>query len=216
MAILLMPSRRVVPGAARRVDPKPPVKLPQVHSIHGIVLPGTSSRPRRTPGTSPAPRRQVCPRPQRCPKSSTKALRPGHPAHNTGMRPIQESKNKNTPKIATFLRLRIAAGRQNTDEARKMANWTRGGPFPPRKGRKGVRNRKKVAQKSEFLFLRDGSSQRSIPCERRVRPRSRSGQVASRDPATSTRGGTRALASRKDRALGRLNSPPAKTARWSD
>lgn len=166
MAILLMPSRRVVPGAARRVDPKPPVKLPQVHSIHGIVLPGTSSRPRRTPGTSPAPRRQVCPRPQRCPKSSTKALRPGHPAHNTGMRPIQESKNKNTPKIATF--------------------------------------------------LRDGSSQRSIPCERRVRPRSRSGQVASRDPATSTRGGTRALASRKDRALGRLNSPPAKIARWSD
>lgn len=53
------------------------------------------------------------------PAGSFQALRPGHPAHNTGMRPIQESKNKNTPKIATFLRLRIAAGRQNTDEARK-------------------------------------------------------------------------------------------------
>lgn len=64
----------------------------------------------------------------------------------------------------------------------KMANWTRGGPFPPRKGRKGVRNRKKVAQKSEFLFLRDGSSQRSIPCERRVRPPKPIGSSSSTEP----------------------------------
>ena len=44
------------------------------------------------------------PRPQRCPKSSTKAPRPGHPAHGTSMRPIRVPKNRNTPKIATFLR----------------------------------------------------------------------------------------------------------------
>lgn len=55
------------------------------------------------------------PRPQRCPKSSTKAPRPGHPAHGTSMRPIRVPKNRNTPKIATFLRLRIAARRQNAD-----------------------------------------------------------------------------------------------------
>lgn len=51
------------------------------------------------------------------PAGSFQALRPGHPVHNTGMRLIQEPKNKNTPKIATFLRLRIVTGRQNTDEA---------------------------------------------------------------------------------------------------
>ena len=44
------------------------------------------------------------PRPQRYPKSSTKAPRPGHPAHGTSMRPIRVPKNRNTPKIATFLR----------------------------------------------------------------------------------------------------------------
>lgn len=98
------------------------------------------------------------PRPQRCPKSSTKAPRPGHPAHGTSMRPIRVPKNRNTPKIATFLRLRIAARSKRGLTPGKAANRTHSGPFPPRGGRKGVRNRKKVAQKSEFLFLRNGSS----------------------------------------------------------
>ena len=56
---------------------------------------------------------------KRCPKSSTKALRPGHPAHVTSMRPIRKPKNRNTLEIATFLRLRITAGRQNADRGPK-------------------------------------------------------------------------------------------------
>ena len=47
------------------------------------------------------------------------------------------------------------------------ANRTHSGPFPPRRGRGGVRNRKKVAQKSKFLFLRNGSLRQSKSCGRR-------------------------------------------------
>lgn len=64
----------------------------------------------------------------------------------------------------------------------KAANRTHSGPFPPRRGRKGVRNRKKVAQKSKFLFLRDGSSQRSISRERLARLQCQSGRAAVRNP----------------------------------
>lgn len=211
-AILLMPSRRV--------DPKPPMKLPQVHSIHGIVLPGTSSRPRRTPGTSPAPRRQVCPRPQRCPKSSTKALRLGHPAHNTGMRPIQESKNKNTPKIATFLRLRIAAGRQNTDEARKNGKLDARRPISTSQRTEGSpQSQKSCTEIGILVFARRvvaaehtlrktrappkpiGPSSITGPCDinqgRHSRPR-----LPQRPRARQTE-----LTPGKDRALVRLNSP---------
>lgn len=68
----------------------------------------------------------------------------------------------------------------------KAANRTHSGPFPPRGGRKGVRNRKKVAQKSEFLFLRNGSSQRSNSCERQVCLQCQSGRAAARNHSAST------------------------------
>lgn len=99
------------------------------------------------------------PRPQRCPKSSTKAPRPGHPAHGTSMRPIRVPKKQKYAQNCNFFAIancREASKRGLTPG--KAANRTHSGPFPPRGGRKGVRNRKKVAQKSEFLFLRNGSS----------------------------------------------------------
>lgn len=68
----------------------------------------------------------------------------------------------------------------------KAANRTHSGPFPRRGGRKGVRNRKKVAQKSEFLFLRNGSSQRSNSCERHVCLQCQSGRAAARNHSAST------------------------------
>lgn len=68
----------------------------------------------------------------------------------------------------------------------KAANRTHSGPFPPRGGRKGVRNRKKVAQKSEFLFLRNGSSQRSNSRERHVCLQCQSGRAAARNHSAST------------------------------
>ena len=99
------------------------------------------------------------PRPQRCPKSSTKAPRPGHPAHGTSMRPIRVPKKQKYAQNCNFFA--IANCREASKRGLKpgkTANRTHSGPFPPRGGRKGVLNRKKVAQKSEFLFLRNGSS----------------------------------------------------------
>lgn len=98
------------------------------------------------------------PRPQRCPKSSTKAPRPGHPAHGTSMRPIRVPKKQKYAQNCNFFA--IANCREASKRGLKpgkTANRTHSGPFPPRGGRKGVLNRKKVAQKSEFLFLRNGS-----------------------------------------------------------
>lgn len=42
------------------------------------------------------------PRPQRCPKSSTKAPRPGHPAHGTSMRPIRVPKKQKYAQNCNF------------------------------------------------------------------------------------------------------------------
>lgn len=71
-------SRRRLAGS-----PKPPMESRQAHSIHGVALSKASSRPRCATRGIPAPRLPSPPRPQRCPKSSTKAPRPGHPAHGT-------------------------------------------------------------------------------------------------------------------------------------
>lgn len=127
------------------------------------------------------------PRPQRCPKSSTKAPRPGHPAHGTSMRPIRVPKKQKYAQNCNFFAIancREASKRGLTPG--KAANRTHSGPFPPRGGRKGVRNRKKVTQKSEFLFLRNGSSQRSNSCERHVCLQCQSGRAAARNHSAST------------------------------
>lgn len=105
-APLQTPTRRVS-KATNGVTPGP------LHSRRRVVqgFQPPTLRHQEHPHTAlPSP-----PRPQRCPKSSAKAPRPGHPAHGTSMRPIRVPKNRNTPKIATFLRLRIAARRQNAD-----------------------------------------------------------------------------------------------------
>lgn len=94
-APLQAPTRRVS-KATNGVTPGPLHSRRRV--VQGIQPP--TLRHQRHPRTAlPSP-----PRPQRCPKSSTKAPRPGHPAHGTSMRPIRVPKNRNTPKIATFLR----------------------------------------------------------------------------------------------------------------
>ena len=127
------------------------------------------------------------PRPQRCPKSSTKAPRPGHPAHGTSMRPIRvPKKTEIRPKLQLFCDCGLPQASKRGLKPGKMANRTHSGPFPPRGGRKGVRNRKKVAQKSEFLFLRNGSSQRSNSCERHVCLQCQSGRAAARNHSAST------------------------------
>lgn len=177
-APLQAPTRRVS-KAINGVTPGPLHSRRRV--VQGIQPP--TLRHQRHPRTAlPSP-----PRPQRCPKSSTKAPRPGHPAHGTSMRPIRVPKKQKYAQNCNFFAIancREASKRGLTPG--KAANRTHSGPFPPRGGRKGVRNRKKVAQKSEFLFLRNGSSQRSNSCERHVCLQCQSGRAAARNHSAST------------------------------
>ena len=106
-APLQAPTRRVS-KATNGVTPGPLHSRRRV--VQGIQPP--TLRHQRHPRTAlPSP-----PRPQRCPKSSNKgaAPRPPRPWHQHEADPGAQ-KNRNTPKIATFLRLRIAARRQNAD-----------------------------------------------------------------------------------------------------
>lgn len=176
-APLQAPTRKVS-KATNGVTPGPLHSRRRV--VQGIQPP--TLRHRRHPRTAlPSP-----PRPQRCPKSSTKAPRPGHPAHGTSMRPIRVPKKQKYAQNCNFFAIancREASKRGLTPG--KAANRTHSGPFPPRGGRKGVRNHKKVAQKSEFLFLRNGSSQRSNSCKRHVCLQCQSGRAA-RNHSAST------------------------------
>lgn len=177
-APLQAPTRRVS-KATNGVTPGPLHSRRRV--VQGVQPP--TLRHQRHPRTAlPSP-----PRPQRCPKSSTKAPRPGHLAHGTSMRPIRVPKKQKYAQNCNFFAIancREASKRGLTPG--KAANRTHSGPFPPRGGRKGVRNRKKVAQKSEFLFLRNGSSQRSNSCERHVCLQCQSGRAAARNHSAST------------------------------
>lgn len=177
-APLQAPTRRVS-KAINGVTPGPLHSRRRV--VQGIQPP--TLRHQRHPRTAlPSP-----PRPQRCPKSSTKAPRPGHPAHGTSMRPIRvPKKTEIRPKLQLFCDCELPRGVKTRIDARKSGKSDASGPFPPRGGRKGVRNRKKVAQKSEFLFLRNGSSQRSNSCERHVCLQCQSGRAAARNHSAST------------------------------
>lgn len=175
-------SRRRLAGS-----PKPPMESRRAHSIHGVALSKASSRPRCATRGIPAPRCRARPAHNAAQSHQTKAPRPGHPAHGTSMRPIRVPKKQKYAQNCNFFAIancREASKRGLTPG--KAANRTHSGPFPPRGGRKGVRNRKKVAQKSEFLFLRNGSSQRSNSCERHVCLQCQSGRAAARNHSAST------------------------------
>lgn len=92
-APLQTPTRRVS-KATNGVTPGPLHSRRRV--VQGIQPP--TLRHRRHPRTAlPSP-----PRPQRCPKSSTKAPRPGHPAHGTSMRPIRVPKKQKYAQNCNF------------------------------------------------------------------------------------------------------------------
>lgn len=177
-APLQAPTRRVS-KATNGVTPGPLHSRRRV--VQGIQPP--TLRHQRHPRTAlPSP-----PRPQRCPKSSNKgaAPRPPRPQHQHEADPgAQKQKYAQNCNFFAIANCREASKRGLTPG--KAANRTHSGPFPPRGGRKGVRNRKKVAQKSEFLFLRNGSSQRSNSCERHVCLQCQSGRAAARNHSAST------------------------------
>lgn len=124
---------------------------------------------------------------KRCSKLSTKALRPGHPAHVTSMRPIRKPKNRNTPEIATFLRLRITAGRQNADRGPKKRQIGRTViHFRLAEGRKESAIAKKLHRSRNFCFYETDRRNEAYFCERRTHPQCRSGRAAARNPEAST------------------------------
>lgn len=139
-------------------SPKPPMESRQAHSIHGVALSKASSRSRCVTGSILAPRCRARParnaapiRPQRRRARATPPMAPS-------MRPIRVPKTEIRPKLQLFCDCGLPRGVKTRMTPGKAVNRTHNGPFPPRGGRKGVRNRKKVAQESEFLFLRNGSS----------------------------------------------------------
>ena len=149
-APLQEPTRRVS-KATNGVTPGP------LHSRRRVVqgIQPLTLRHREYPHTAlPSP-----PRPQRCPNSPTKAPRPSHPAHGTKHEADPGAQKQKYARNCNFFAIADCRGASKRGlKPGKAANRTHNGPFPPRGGRKGVRNRKKVAQKSEFLFLRNGSS----------------------------------------------------------
>lgn len=102
-APLQAPTRRVS-KATNGVTPGPLHSRRRV--VQGVQPP--TLRHQRHPRTAlPSP-----PRPQRCPKSSTKAPRPGHPAHGTSMRPIRVPKKQKYAQNCNFFAKRIVATEQ--------------------------------------------------------------------------------------------------------
>ena len=102
-APLQAPTRRVS-KATNGVTPGPLHSRRRV--VQGVQPP--TLRHQRHPHTAlPSP-----PRPQRCPKSSTKAPRPGHPAHGTSMRPIRVPKKQKYAQNCNFFAKRIVVTEQ--------------------------------------------------------------------------------------------------------
>lgn len=183
---LLMPSRSAAPGADSQ-------GLQSHQWSHARPTPFTAPRCPRHPAAHVAPpeaspHRAAEPAPPTTlPKVINKgaAPRPPRPWHQHEADPgAQKQKYAQNCNFFAIANCREASKRGLTPG--KAANRTHSGPFPPRGGRKGVRNRKKVAQKSEFLFLRNGSSQRSNSCERHVCLQCQSGRAAARNHSAST------------------------------
>lgn len=75
--------------------------------------------------------------------------------HGAIRRLFRGPRNKKSGQDATFLRLRIVGWCQNADHGfKKCSKQLQNGPFSALREWKRVRNRKKVAETSGFLFLR--------------------------------------------------------------
>lgn len=205
-APLQTPTRRVS-KATNGVTPGPLHSRRRV--VQGIQPP--TLRHQRHPRTAlPSP-----PRPQRCPKSSTKAPRPGHPAHGTSMRPIRVPKNRNTPKIATFLRLRIAARRQNADDARKSGKSDAQRPISAsRRTERSPQSQKSCTEVGIFV-----SAKRIVATEQFLRktrvPSMPIRPSSSTEPQRIDHTSTHALTLGKDPALARPKNATSGEKRWA-
>ena len=100
------------------------------------------------PSTALSPQRPGRAHPRPGPDPPCPTADPQHPPYYLGA--VQEPRNKKSVRIATFLRLGIVARRQNVDfnpktQQKRLISCP--------EEQRGVRNRKKVATMTSFLFL---------------------------------------------------------------
>lgn len=177
-------------------SPKPPMESRQANSIHGVALSKASSRPRCATRGIPAPR-------------------PGHPAHGISMRPIRVPKNRNTPKIATFLRLRIVAGVKTWIEARKSGKSDAQRPISAsRRTERSPQSQKSCTEVGIFV-----SAKRIVATEQFLRktrvPSMPIRPSSSTEPQRIDHTSTHALTLGKDPALARLKNATSEEKRWA-
>lgn len=146
-------SRRRLAGS-----PKPPMEPARPTPFTASRYPRHPAAHVAPPGASPHRAAEPAP-PTTLPKVINKgtAPRPPRPWHQHEADPGAQ-KTEIRPKLQLFCDCGLPQASKRGLKPGKTANRTHNGPFPPRGGRRGVLNRKKVAQKSEFLFLRNGSS----------------------------------------------------------
>lgn len=194
---------------------KPPMESRQAHSIHGVALSKASSRPRCATGSIPTPRCRARPahnaaqiRPQRRRARATPPMAPS-------MRPIRVPKNRNTPKIATFLRLRIAAGVKTWIEARKSGKSDAQRPISAsRRTERSPQSQKSCTEVGIFVFAK-----RIVVTEqflRKTRVPSMPIKPSSRtEPQRIDHTSTHALTLGKDPALARPKNATSEEKRWA-
>lgn len=203
-------SRRRLAGS-----PKPPMESRQAHSIHGVALSKASSRPRCATRSIPTPRCRACPAHNAAQshqqRRRAQATPPMAPARGRSGCP----KNRNTPKIATFLRLRIAAGVKTWIEARKNGKSDAQRPISAsRRTERSPQSQKSCTEVGIFVFAK-----RIVVTEQFLRktrvPSMPIRPSSSTEPQRIDHTSTHALTLGKDPALARPKNATSGEKRWA-
>lgn len=206
-APLQAPTRRVS-KATNGVTPGP------LHSRHRVVqgIQPLTLRHReypRAPRCRARPARNAAQiRPQRRRARATPPMAPS-------MRPIRVPKNRNTPKIATFLRLRIAAGVKTWIEARKSGKSDAQRPISAsRRAERSPQSQKSCTEIGIFVFAK-----RIVVTEQFLRktrvPSMPIKPSSSTEPQRIDHTSTHALTLGKDPALARPKNATSEEKRWA-
>lgn len=203
-------SRRRLAGS-----PKPPMESRQAHSIHGVALSKASSRPRCATRSIPTPRCRACPAHNAAQshqqRRRAQATPPMAPARGRSGCP----KNRNTPIIATFLRLRIAAGVKTWIEARKNGKSDAQRPISAsRRTERSPQSQKSCTEVGIFVFAK-----RIVVTEQFLRktrvPSMPIRPSSSTEPQGIDHASTHALTLGKNPALARLKNATSEEKRWA-
>lgn len=187
----------------------------QAHSIHGVALSRASSRSRCATGSILAPRCRARPARNAAPIRPQRRRAQATPPMTPSMRPIRVPKNRNTPKIATFLRLRIAAGVKTWIEAQKSGKSDAQRPISAsRRTERSPQSQKSCTEVGIFVFAK-----RIVVTEQFLRKTRVSSMPikpsSSTEPQRIDHASTHALTLGKDPALARPKNATSEEKRWA-